>query len=463
MWYENWLKRDQKILKIFENILSIPPFNFVKGLLCAYIAYPIAEKIEGRCVNNKLIQLKKYYKKPFNFRLKIIEDRLIHILNYAGEYVPYYRDLFTQYNFDPESIRRDIQYLNTLPFLTKDIIREQGNRMLSKSLDHTKYDVSKTGGSTGPSTLIYYSKEASDYSAATTLFAREFIGKFKRRHAIHFACQFPGEKDIFWPTREDYKCFAMNRSNIFFGSLDNENLNRVWLEINKKRPYMIHAHPSTIYALACYAEKKEFNKKIFEVFESSGELLQSYMREKIENIFECKIIDRYGLAEFGITAYQLDLNRPFMKILDSEVWPETYVNEENHSELVLTGLRNTLMPFIRYKTGDYAEVKRTSEGFYLDNVVGRIHDMVEIKGSIYPTHHIMDILDHRIQDIEEFQIDSRTSPPTLKIVSKPNIDHEAHKKKIETYWPDTFDIQYVNFTDLIRVGRHQKFRHVVHD
>jgi phenylacetate-CoA ligase len=463
MWYENWLKRDQILLKIFQNILSVPPFNFIKGLLCGYIAYPIAERIEGRCVTTKLTQLKKYYNKPFNLRLKSIEDRLIHMLNFAGEHVPYYQDLFKQCKFNPENIRRDIRYLNTLPYLTKDIIREQGSRMLSQPLDQINYDVCKTGGSTGPSSIIYYSKEASDYSAATTLYARESIGKFKWRHAIHFACQFPGEKETFWPNREDYKCFAMNRSNILFGSLDDEELSKIWLVIKRRLPYMVHAHPSTIYALACYAERNKLNKKIFDIFESSGELLQSYMKDKIEKVFKCTIIDRYGLAELGVIAYQLNKASSLMKILDSEVWPETYINDEGYSELVLTGFRNYLMPLIRYRTGDYAELKQTSDGFYLDRIIGRIHDIIEIQGSTYPTHHIMDILDHRIRDIEEFQIDLRATLPILKIVPKPLIDLDLHRKKIEAYWPNTFDIQYVNFQDLIRVGKHQKFRHVVHD
>jgi phenylacetate-CoA ligase len=463
MWYENWFKRDWVVLRFSENLLSTAPFNFIKGLLSAYIAYPIAERIEKRSVTEKLNQLKKYYKKPLNLRLKIIEDRLIHMLNFAGKHVPYYRDLFNQYKFNPENIRRDIRYLNALPYLTKDIIREQGSRMLSKPLNQIKYDECKTGGSTGPSSIIYYTKDASDFSAATTLYARESIGKFKWRHAIHFACQFPGEKETFWPNREDYKCFAMNRSNILFSSLDDEGLSKIWLAIESRRPYMIHAHPSTIYALACYTEKNKLNKRIFQVFESSGELLQSYMIEKIKKIFECTIIDRYGLAELGVIAYQLNKASSCMKILDSEVWPETYINEEGYSELVLTGFRNYLMPLVRYRTGDYAEIKEASNGFYLERVIGRMHDMVEIQGSIYPTHHIMDILDHRIRDIEEFQIDLRGPLPILRIVPKPLIDLDTHRKKIEAYWPNTFDIQYVNFRDLIRVGRHQKFRHVVHD
>jgi len=463
MWYEGWIKRNHPILKIGEALFTNTFFKFMKGVLSAYIAYPIAEKLEHRRVSVKLRQLKNHYKKPFSLRLSIAKDRLVRMMIFAGEHVPYYRDLYKQHQFNPEDIYRDINYLDKLPFLSKEIIREQGNRMLSKPLDQIKFDLCKTGGSTGPSTDIFYNKEASDFSAAITLFSREAIGKFKWRDSIHFACQFPGEDQPKWPSREDYKCFAMNRSNIFFGSLDHEGLSQIWQTIERRRPYMIHAHPSTIYALACHIEKTGVNRELFKVFESSGELLQPYMKDKIESIFKCMVIDRYGLAEFGVVAYQFDANRSFMRVLDSEVWPESHPNKDGQYELVLTGLRNHLMPLIRYKTGDYAEVKKFSERFYLDRVVGRIHDMVEIKGVIYPTHHIMDILDHRIRDVEEFQIDLRTSMPTLNIVPKAGVDVSDHQKKIEAYWPDAFDIRYVNFEDLVRVGRHQKFRHLVHD
>ncbi len=69
----------------------------------------------------------------------------------------------------------------------------------------------------------------------------------------------------------------------------------------------------------------------------AAKLLQPYMREKIEKVLNCRVIDRYGLAEFGVTAYQLDAEREELQLFDSEVWPESRPGDEGSTELVLTG------------------------------------------------------------------------------------------------------------------------------
>ena len=115
---------------------------------------------------------------------------------------------------------------------------------------------------------------------------------------------------------------------------------------------------------------------LFIEFESSGELLQPYMRETIARVLKCKVVDRFGLAELGVVAYEIDYNIPRMMVLDSEVWPESREVESGTHELVLTGFRNRLMPLIRYATGDNARVEQTDKGIYLSGVVGRIHDVL---------------------------------------------------------------------------------------
>ena len=456
-----FLPADHPVLKMAESAFAHQPLRFIKGLTSAYLAYPIAERLEHRSVNPKILELRRYYKKPLAERLDISRQKLVETLLFCQHSVPYYQDLFTKLNFDPEQVRKDIRYLNDLPYLTKDIIREQGDRMLSKSLADVKHHVCKTGGSTGLSCTIFYDQEGADYSSAVTLFARECSGITKRKTELHFACRFPDASQPKWPSREDYKCFAMNRSNIFFDRIDDVGLAEIWQTLKRRRPYMVHAHPSTIYALACYIERTYGMASSFTVFESSGELLQPYMRETIARVLKCRVVDRFGLAELGVVAYEIDYNIPRMMVLDSEVWPESREVESGTHELVLTGFRNRLMPLIRYATGDNARVEQTDKGIYLTGVVGRIHDIVPINGIAHPTHHIQDILDHRVGGIEEFQIDLRSNPPILKIVLEPNTDAVETKAKLEKIWPNGFVVSFVGHDDLIRVGHRAKFRHVV--
>ena len=57
-------------------------------------------------------------------------DNLKNILRWAYDNVPYYTDLFESVSFDPNAFYNPDQ-LATLPFLTKDIIRSNFDRLIS--------------------------------------------------------------------------------------------------------------------------------------------------------------------------------------------------------------------------------------------------------------------------------------------------------------------------------------------
>ncbi|WP_432472033.1 hypothetical protein [Amphritea sp. HPY] len=442
--------------------MSLKFLKLSQGVLSATVAYPLAEKLEKRDIRAKFRELKKYYRLPFQQRKLIAEKRLIETIEFAAHHVPYYRDLFRNISFNVSQLKKDTRYLQEIPLLTKDIIREQGDRLLSAPLERVRHHVCKTGGSTGLSAHIFYDQIAADYSSAVTLFARRAIGKSKHKFETHFACRFPDDVPQKWPTREDFKCFAMNRNNIFFDSVDSQGLEEIWTALKKNPAYLVHAHPSTVYALACYIEKTQGTAKAFEVFESSGELLEPYMRELISKALQCRVVDRYGLAELGVMAYELS-DQGGLQVLDSEGWPESQPleNSSGDEQLIFTGFRNRLMPLIRYCTGDMAKVETLDDGFYLTNVVGRIHDIVPINGVDHPTHHIQDMLDHRVGGIQEFQIDLRSKPPILKIVPEPSANTEEIQSKVKEFWGQGFEVNFVGHDEFTRVGRHAKFRHVV--
>jgi phenylacetate-CoA ligase len=443
-----------------EVVLAHQPMRLAKGLLAKYIIYPYGEARENRVIRTKLRWLRDNYSRSSQERIVATRKKLVDILSFAKLHVPYYRDMLTISSFEPEKLYEDIGYLNEIPLLSKEIIREQGDRMLSMPLNECRHYVCKTGGSTGQSCVIYYDQEAADYAAAVTLYARERIGKTMLDSELHFASRFPGHKDSNWRDKEFWKCLALNRSNIFFSSLDDASLEEIWRTLSRRKPHLIHEHSSTIYALACYVEKVYGHGSAFKIFESSGETLLPYMRKKIQEVFNCRIVNRYGLAEAGVIAYEFDNESETLSFLESECWPEEHA-QDGCNELVITPLRNKLMPLIRYRTGDEASIVKGDDGISLQGVIGRMHDLVTVAGIPVPTHHIMDIMDHRIGNIQEFQIDISTSPSTLRLVIEPGIDPKVIRQKIDDIWPKAFHIEFVDHAGLARVGRHNKFRHVV--
>ena len=432
-----------------------PPFGVFRGVL-AQLAYPVAESREQRLVRPKLGELRAHYRLPAAERQRLARARLGEMLAFAGVNVPYYRDLFASTGFDPSQAAADPRRLEMLPLLNKDVINEQGERLLSRPLAGTRHYPCKTGGSTGRKATIWYDQEAADYASAAVNHTRERIGANRWRTSLHFAARLPDTPVERWPNRETFKGIAMNRSNIFFAELSAEALDEIWETVLRRRPYLLHAHPSTIYALACHVrDHGEGPRRAFAVFESSGELLEDYQRKTIAEVFGCRVVDRYGLAELGVVAYQFG-DGPELEVLESEAWLETV-----DGQLVGTGLRNRLMPLIRYETGDLGTLESSGPVMRLTALTGRLHDMIAVNGVPHLTHHLQDVLDNRVAGVQEFQFDLRSTPPVLRIVPEAGIDAGDLRQRIEHYWPGAFAVEIVAPDGMVRVGDRAKFRHVV--
>ena len=444
--------------------------NGVRGFTGSLIVFPVAQRLEGRDMRGKQRLFAAEMARPFQARRGASWAATIETVRFAATSVPYYRTLFAKIGFDPGSLARDAKFLNDIPFLTKDIIRAEGERLLRD--DHAAYrrHTAKTGGSTGPSASIFYDQEAADWSSAVTRYARTLVGAGPMRSELHFASKFPQEFPWKARMREHVKCLSNNRYNIFFSSFEPDELEQIWRQIRSIRPYLVHGHPSTLYQLALHVDAKHGTGRAFNVFESSGELLEKKQRDTISRVFNCRVIDRYGLAEIGVTAYQTDPQLPGLLVFDALAWPEVVpaessadfpgVEDADHGELVFTGLKNRMMPLIRYRTGDLATLRETAAGFVIEEMVGRVHDIVEIAGRRLPTHYVQDVLD-RIGAVKEFQIEIRQGRPTFRIVAEPGADRQAFRNRLASWWGDAVDVEFIESAALNLQGWRSKFRHLV--
>ena len=278
----------------------------------------------------------------------------------------------------PRRCAPDLDYLDDLPYLTKDIIREQGPRLVSSRFSLESLHLRKTGGSTGPSTRVYYSNNALDWTAAVNLVCMQWAGKCRQMREMHLASRFP--EKFPWKDRlkEWFKCLVLNRQNLFTDNFDAAGLDSAWRRLRRAAPISCKAirQPSMLWR-SISRERGVSAHGAFHVFESTGEVLDVKKRETIESVFGCRAIDRFGNAEFGVLAYEaLDETEQRLRVLDAVAWPEQLEHGDGPPELVFTGLRNDAMPLVRYRTGDLAQLDRTDTGFYVRNIVGRVHDVV---------------------------------------------------------------------------------------
>ena len=154
-----------------------------------------------------------------------------------------------------------------------------------------------------------------------------------------------------------------------------------------------------------------------------------------------------------------------MQFFDVLAWPEVIRDEASsdetaEGELVLTGLKNLMMPLIRYRTGDIATLENTPKGFAVGKIVGRVHDVIEIAGRLVPTHYVQDVLD-RVGGVKEFQIEVRDNRPVFQIVAEPGIDPNAFRERLAGWWGNAVSVEFINSPALNLQGWRSKFRHLV--
>jgi len=438
-----------------------PEINMLNKIR-SYILYPLAERKLQRNILSKLKKLQKHDALPYSVRKAYMCEQFVRMVEHAATVVPYYTELFSKIRFQPQNLRKDFNYIKDIPYLNKDIIVQQGERMLNRHVPGNQLHIRKTGGSTGRSTLIYYDQDALDWTAASNLRVLEWMGKMRHHTEVHLSTFFPEPQNKHDRRTEWVKCQCLNRINVLTDSFDPESLDKIWAKLKKMGPHHIEGHPSTLYALALHVlNTNQAKNNVIKTFESTGELFAEKKRQTIENAFSCKAYDRYGNAEFGVISHELpDTRNEAAKVVDFMVYPET-TSTGDSEEIILTGLTNWSMPLIRYQTGDKGSLEEREDGLFLKNIEGRIHDIVTINGTPHPTHYIQDTLD-RIGGIEEFQI--LTLPegkPELRLVVPNEADRTTIKSKIQGLWNDSFTIRYIEIHDLLRQGWRNKFRYVV--
>ena len=428
------------------------------GLLTSQILYPYAEHRIGRQILPKYRVLRTEAEDTFPDRKKRAFERLSDTLELAGSGVPYYRDLFRAMHFNPAKIRKDIRYFGELPYLTKDILREQGTRLVSEKYADRVIREQKTGSSTGPAAIVRYDQESLDWTAAQNILMLEWGGKHRFNREAHLSTMFTAPPPPEAVLNEERKCFILNRCNIYTGGFDDASQERLLRELAAAHARVVQGHPSSIYALARYLKKqKRSGRGLFSIFVSTGEMLTDVQRDVIEEVLRVRVSNRYGACEFGVMAQErADGPKGELMVSDSLVWPEITPEEE----LVFTSLRNPCMPLIHYRMGDLGHLEERCDGWWITRLMGRTHDAVIIDEKKYPTHFIQDILD-RCGDITDFQIAVDTNGKALefRLVTPPEA-WEGVSAAVQREFPSV-PVRRIESSELVFVGIRGKFSYLV--
>jgi phenylacetate-CoA ligase len=306
------------------------------------------------------IELGKYYEQywheiqagiPTDTTKRSLESLLVH----CQKNVPYYAELMKRlgnsYHNDP------IEYISRFPVLTKEIIQNNFDSLKSKDLDSRKWFYMTSGGSTGKPGRVIQDYEYSAKAGAIQLLYSRLVGRETGDLEVYV---WGSEKEVN-QGKENWKAKISTRltNSIYFNAfkMPPQRMNEIIDFINKRKPKLIVAYAESIYDLALYIEENKLQIVPQTAIMTSAGTLYPFMRQKLEQVFQCKVYNRYGSREIGNIACE----RPGYKGLWVAPWANfiEIVNEEQKTvpdgqdgEILITSLINYAMPLIRYKIDD---------------------------------------------------------------------------------------------------------------
>lgn len=315
-----------------------------------------------------------------------VEQSLSQTLQTALQSVPAfqaYRGLLDKVRSQP------LDALAELPLMSKEDIKLNLAGHVSTALPASRRLRVFTGGSTSVPIAFYLQKgvsRAKEWAAAHVLAQRlntdgDGVVLAMRGRSVRGA---EGREPRLWMYEPIKRHLILSSDH-----LEPEHMRRYAEALETWRPRYIHAFPSALYPLLVWLKSEGRADLLADV---QGVLLTSesvfdHHLAAFKAFFTCPVIVHYGHSERALFAHTLadDPRYHFwphyghMELIGSDGKAVTQVGQVG--ELVGTSFDNAAMPFVRYRTGDYAVLGASADaawqGFPVcERIEGRVQEFV---------------------------------------------------------------------------------------
>ncbi len=249
-----------------------------------------------------------------------------------------------------------------LPILTKEIVREKEELLVSDDHISRKSYKNFSGGSTGEPMTFMADEQHETSNQAHFYLIMLWRGAKYYESTIKF---WGAERDTFGnnkPFFEIFKDFCRNRIVLNSNKMSEDDMRYYIKLLNTHKPKLIITYVQSIHEIALYAKKNNLHVEPQNAIHSAAGTLHEFMRDTIEEVFQCKVYNHYGSRESGAIASEcfekdglhIMMNHTVVEIVDDE--GQSVVPGEQ-GNILITTLNNFSMPLIRYKLGDIATMK----------------------------------------------------------------------------------------------------------
>lgn len=333
--------------------------------------------LEISSVGNKITEIETVVKKPFEEKKQYQLDKLKKIILHSYYNCNYYKRIFAEANVvNHEGV--NIDNFHKIPILTKGIIREQKDNIVSQDYRMRKAYENTSGGSTGEPICFLQDKEYSEWNIATKLFFMKELGKRIGEPEIKL---WGSDRDII-KGNLSIKDRVMNKlyNRCFFNTYNlSESKIKELIELNNSyKPKTYWAYVDATYEIAQYINKRQIELHNPDYIITTIGPLYTSVRKEIEKAFGCKVYNQYGSRELGAIASE-NTNKYELQVFFWRHFVELITKEgKDQGKLCITSLDNYSMPLIRYEIGDvalpgsaYYDVANMRSFFTIGDVIGR--------------------------------------------------------------------------------------------
>ena len=335
----------------------------IRKNIAKHIGFPIQDLLKGTNILEtlKFLKASQYWDETRINEYQL--NKLKGLVDYASKNVPYYEELFKKIKLTSKDILT-LEDIQKVPILTKEILRKEDGRLISRTFGNKYVKKSKTGGTTGAPVMVYKDIYTRSYTWASYYRWYEWMGlNYYDPSSTFWGTSTVLSSSIKTKIKDMFSQFIQNKIVLNSFNMNEQTLGHYYNSILKHKPVLLKGYLSSLIEFAKYIDDNELEFIKLKAISSTTETLLPHNRKYLEQVFRAPVYDQYGCGEISAISYEcakhngLHINQEHVicEVLNGSDSPIVNVS----GRVIATDLDNLVMPFIRYENGDLATLTDT--------------------------------------------------------------------------------------------------------
>jgi phenylacetate-CoA ligase len=380
-------------------------------------------------------------------RMELANEAFRDLIKNISVHCPYYKEYFLTHGFKSSDFNT-IEDLRKLPILTKDLIKKNRERFISKDPSNRDYLSRTSGGTTGEPIQIEVDRQTRINDLYFYYRGLRWMGWRPGYPMVKFFGGSLGGNNA--PTiKNKIKKFVSGEFFLPAFKLDKSSALYYLDTIKSLGNCYIQGYVSSIYTLATLARELNYKGLQIKGVFTTAEQLPLEQAEFINETFNCNVKAYYGCAEINCLGFQLETNGDYRSpeeivALEKITHPEISID----NAFLVSSLYNKRMPLLRYLNGDSGEILIKDDMTLISELSGRTADMFVSKSrgfisSIVATQTMQITgLTHKIKRYQLIQISEKNIEFRYQVFEGQRICPSDLQKIIEMYL-DRFGKEFI--------------------